>query len=273
MTRRSFAPLFLTPWCLRGQSGATDQEWSRFLAWYKTTPPAVFRNSPTVVFGAYKAKLIADGVNLTDAAALAARLQARAPTDREYLRTNSDLTYAAGPDGQHGLRTTEPNAFLVETIAALRPGTALDIGMGEGRNLVFLAQKGWDATGVDLSEVGVAKANEHARALGVRINARAEDINRFDLGTQQWDLVCLLYFPIDESMPNLHQRIVTSLKPGGLVIIEGVGSGGTVEALIETWHKWEAFKLRVVKLEYLDGKQSDWGARRIGRLLLTKPAA
>ncbi len=273
ITRRSLAPLLLTPWCLWGQSGATEAEWSRFMDWYKTTPPEVFRNSPSVVVGAYKAKLIAEGAAAADAEALAARLQARARTDREYLRANSDLTYAAGPDGQHGLRTTEPNAFLAETVAGRRPGKALDIGMGEGRNTVFLAQKGWDVTGVDLSDVGVAKANEHARTLGVRITAQAQDINRFELGTQQWDLVCLIYFPIDESMPNLHQRIVASLKPGGMVIVEGVGSGGTLEALIETWHKWEPLKLRVLKLEYVDGTQSDWGARRIGRLLLGKPTA
>jgi SAM-dependent methyltransferase len=223
------------------------------------------------VFGAYKEKLIAEGSAAADAAALAARLQARSRTDREYLRTYSDLTYAAGIDGQHGLRTTEANTFLVETVSGLRPGKALDIGMGEGRNAVFLAQKGWDVTGVDLSEVGVAKAGERARSLGVKINAKAQDINLFDLGSLQWDLVCLLYFPIDDSMPNLHQRIVTSLKPGGLVIIEGVGSGGTVEALVETWHRWEAMRLRILRLDFRDGKQSDWGANRIGRLLVQKP--
>ena len=45
-----------------------------------------------------------------------------------------------------------------------------------------------------------------------------------------------------------------------------------MEALLDAWRKWEPMKLRTLKLEYLDGKQSDWGAMRIGRLLLQKPA-
>jgi len=273
ITRRIAVPLVLMPWYIWGQEGVSDAEWSRFLIWYKATPPEVFRSPANVVFAAYKAKVIAEGTTPTDAGSLVAQLQARSRTDREYLRANANLTYSAGIDGQHGLRTTEPNAFLTETVGSLQPGKALDIGMGEGRNTVFLAQKGWDVTGVDLSEVGVAKANERARSLGVRINAQAQDINIFELGSLQWDLVCLLYFPIDESMRNLHQRIATSLKPGGLVIVEGVGSGGTLDALIETWHKWEPMKLRVLRLDFREGKQSDWGANRIGRLLLQKPAA
>jgi SAM-dependent methyltransferase len=273
ITRRTATTLFFVPWYTWAQDGVSDAEWLRFLAWYKATPPEVFRSTANVVFAAYKAKIIAEGTTATDAEPLVARLQARSRTDREYLRANSNLTYSAGIDGQHGLRTTEPNAFLAETVGSLLPGKALDVGMGEGRNTVYLAQKGWDVTGVDLSEVGVAKAKERARSLGRRINAQAQDINTFELGTLQWDLVCLLYFPIDESMRNLHQRIVTSLKPGGLVIIEGVGSGGTLDALIETWHKWEPMKLRVLRLDFREGEQSDWGAKRIGRLLLQKPGA
>ena len=218
ITRRAVAPLFLTPWLLPGQPAATDAEWSHFLAWYKTTPPEVFRGSPDVVVGAYKAKLTADGMSAADAETLAKRLRLRSRTDPEYQRAAGNLNYAAGIDGKHGLRTTQANAFLAETISSIHPGKALDIGMGEGRNAVFLAQKGWDVTGVDLSDVGVAKANEQARLLGVRVNAQAQDINVFDLGTHQWDLVCLLYFPIDDSMPHLHERIGASLKPGGLVI-------------------------------------------------------
>ena len=74
--------------------------------------------------------------------------------------------------------------------------------MGLGRNTIFLAQKGWDATGIDLSEVGVAKAQKRASSLGMHIKALVADVNRFDLGTDQWDLICLLYFVIHENMPN-----------------------------------------------------------------------
>ncbi len=209
-----------------------------------------------------------------DAEALAGRLQVRSRTDREYQRVNSNRLFST-IDGTHGLRTTEPNAFLVETVRTLRPGKALDIGIGEGRNSIFLAQQGWEVTGVDLSDVGIAKANEHARRIGVRVNAKVQDISRFELGAGQWDLVCLLYFVIDESMNNLHQRIHASLKPGGLVIVEGVGLKPGVrvaglEALIEEWHKWEPMKLQPLILDYREGKPSDWGGNSIGHMLLRK---
>jgi hypothetical protein len=55
------------------------------------------------------------------------------------------------------------------------------------------------------------------------------------------------------------------------VIIEGVGPGG-LEALIEVWHKWEPMKLRARRLEFWEGKRSDWGGNRVTRLLLQKPA-
>jgi hypothetical protein len=47
---------------------------------------------------------------------------------------------------------TRPNAFLVETAKSRKPGTALDVGMGQGRNSIWLAQQGWDVTGFDPAE-------------------------------------------------------------------------------------------------------------------------
>jgi len=64
-------------------------------------------------------------------------------------------------------------------------GRALDVGMGDGRNAIFLAQRGWDVTGIDLSEVGVAKAKNRAVELGVNLNALVQDIDDFDFGAQQ----------------------------------------------------------------------------------------
>ena len=53
--------------------------------------------------------------------------------------------------------------FLAETIKRKKPGTALDIGMGEGRNAIFLAAQGWEVTGFDISDVGVKLAREAAQ--------------------------------------------------------------------------------------------------------------
>jgi 2-polyprenyl-3-methyl-5-hydroxy-6-metoxy-1,4-benzoquinol methylase len=54
----------------------------------------------------------------------------------------------------------KPNAFLVEMLRHRRPGTALDVGMGQGRNSIFLAQQGWEVTGFDPSDEGVRQAPE-----------------------------------------------------------------------------------------------------------------
>ena len=80
----------------------------------------------------------------------------------------------------------------------------------------------------------------------------------------------MLYFVIDEHMPKLQQRIATVLKPGGLVVIQGGGSGGTLDALLRAWSKWQPTNLRLLRLEYREGS-SDWGGTGIGRLLLKSP--
>ena len=59
------------------------------------------------------------------------------------------------------------------TVEERKPGRALDVGMGEGRNAVFLALKGWDVTGFEISDEGVAIAQRNARAAGVNITGPA----------------------------------------------------------------------------------------------------
>jgi SAM-dependent methyltransferase len=87
---------------------------------------------------------------------------------------------------------TGPNEFLVEIASKLSPGQALDLGMGEGRNSIFLLQHGWGVTGVDFAAAGVAKATKRAASLGLKLNAILQDADQFDFGHNRWDLVCLL---------------------------------------------------------------------------------
>jgi SAM-dependent methyltransferase len=143
--------------------------------------------------------------------------------------------------------------------------------MGEGRNAIYLAQHGWDVTGLDVSDVGVAHAKEKSRKLGVRIDARVQDVYLFDFGASQWDLVCLLYFSIHDH-EGTFQQIARGLKPGGHVIVE-TPVIPVMESLLQAREKWEATKLHLLRMEYLEG-WSEWGQRQIplGRLLLQKPA-
>jgi SAM-dependent methyltransferase len=80
------------------------------------------------------------------------------------------------------------NKFLAETIKGRKPGKALDIGMGEGRNALFLATQGWEVTGFDISDVGVQLARETAQKRGLKLETLVDDVDRFDYGRQRWDL-------------------------------------------------------------------------------------
>jgi tellurite methyltransferase len=71
---------------------------------------------------------------------------------------------------------SEASPFLVENISLLPKGKALDIAMGNGRNTIYLAEMGFDAEGVDVSEEAVKNALERAKSAGVNINAYVKDI-------------------------------------------------------------------------------------------------
>ena len=122
-----------------------------------------------------------------------------------------DQVYASEPH----LYTRDANALLIEVTRALTPGTALDIGMGEGRNARYLASLGWDVTGIDVSGVGTSQAREQSAAVHV-VHGAAED---FEMGGDRWDLILGMY--VHGVMLRESRRIVQALRPGGLLIIEG----------------------------------------------------
>jgi SAM-dependent methyltransferase len=80
---------------------------------------------------------------------------------------------------------TNPNEFLVQMAKGRKPGTALDVGMGQGRNTIWIAQQGWDTTGFDPAEKAVALAQQNAAKLGVRIHAEIKGSEDFDFGERR----------------------------------------------------------------------------------------
>jgi SAM-dependent methyltransferase len=111
------------------------------------------------------------------------------------------------------------NQFLAEAIKGRQPGKALDIGMGEGRNALYLAGQGWEVTGFDISDVGVRMARDEAKKKGLKLEAIVDDVDRFDYGTDRWDLVIGMY--MHGLITRNAGKIVASLKPGGMLVIEG----------------------------------------------------
>ncbi len=112
---------------------------------------------------------------------------------------------------------TKPNEFLVQTAKGRKPGTALDVGMGQGRNTIWLAQQGWDTTGFDPAEKAVALAQENAAKLGVHIHTEIKGSEEFDFGERRWDLILASYV----SLRGEEAKLMRALKPGGVLIVEG----------------------------------------------------
>ena len=109
------------------------------------------------------------------------------------------------------------NKFLAETVKDRKPGSALDIGMGQGRNSLFLAALGWQVTGFDISAVGVKQAQEEAKKRDLKIDARVGDVDKFDYDKNKWDLVVGMY--MHEYLTRNAAKIVESLKPGGVLAV------------------------------------------------------
>lgn len=95
--------------------------------------------------------------------------------------------------------------------------SVLDMGMGEGRNAVFLAQKGYKVTGVDLSSVAVKKSYLLAQEFGVKIKGIVASLQDYKILPGSYDAIICFYW-IDRSMV---EKIKTWLKPGGILIYEG----------------------------------------------------
>ena len=127
----------------------------------------------------------------------------------------------AGDDYRFG---TEPNAFLKANAHLLRKGeTALAIADGEGRNGVFLAEKGLDVLSVDFSPNAQAKARKLATARGVTMRVEQVDIVKWDWPANAFDVVAAIFFqfagPADRL--KIFAGIKQALKPGGLLLLEG----------------------------------------------------
>jgi SAM-dependent methyltransferase len=117
---------------------------------------------------------------------------------------------------EHPTFNAQPNGFLVEMVKSRRPGRALDVAMGQGRNTVWLAQQGWDAAGFDIADDAVAIANENAARLGVKIKTEVKRIEDFDFGENRWDLIVLSYAGC--GFPS--ESIQRALNPGGILVVE-----------------------------------------------------
>ncbi len=117
---------------------------------------------------------------------------------------------------------SEPNRFLVAEVEGLSPGRALDLACGAGRNAVWLAQHGWEVTGVDFSDVGLENARSLAAERGVDVEWVSADLRGWSPAGSGFDLVVVLYLqiPADERRAVLREA-ARAVAPGGTLLVVG----------------------------------------------------
>lgn len=168
---------------------------------------------------------------------------------------------------------TAPNAFLASKAALFSPGQrALCVADGEGRNSVWLAEQGLDVTAFDISPVGVEKARRLAAERGVRVDYEVASVYDWRWPAAQFDVAAAIFVQFaDPAMRAfLFERMARSLKPGGLVLIEGYTpkqleykTGGpskldqlyTAELLRSSFPGFEVLELREYEAELEEGSR------------------
>jgi SAM-dependent methyltransferase len=116
-----------------------------------------------------------------------------------------------------------PNRWVEQELTDLPPGSALDLACGEGRNAVWLAQRGWQVTAVDFSAVGLAKGTELARRAGVGqpIEWVHADVTRYTASRPvDLALLCYLQLPADARRAAV-RNAAAALAPGGTLLVVG----------------------------------------------------
>lgn len=263
MMRRRDLPVCLAAAALRARGADAERIWKDYLEWYRRQPLS------TDLRAGYRAHLQSAGLGdgeIEERVRIVERLSRERRDELQPLFF--DRTYAAAEPRFN----TAPNALLAETVREMAPGRALDVHMGQGRNALFLASRGWGVTGFDYSEEGVRAAREAAEKAALPLTALVSRHEDFDFGRERWDLVLMLYtwVPLRSEYPR---RIVESLKPGGVLIFEHLmeesGSPRAAPWLPRPGELPRIFsRLRIVRYEDVR-RTADWSWRpeRVARLV------
>jgi 2-polyprenyl-3-methyl-5-hydroxy-6-metoxy-1,4-benzoquinol methylase len=203
---------------LSQEPGQDEAVWDAFMAWIVTAPEEARLKD-------YGDSLRQDGVAEDE---VERRLSVIRRLFSEQPERGIELTYdriyskpLTGDIEKDGFKST-PNVFMMESVKGLTPGTALDVGAGQGRNSVWLATQGWQVTAIDLSGAGLAAASESAVKAGTQLTTVQSSYAKYDFGDEQWDLIVMIFSWAPMSDPAFVSRLKRSLRPGGALVFEHV---------------------------------------------------
>jgi 2-polyprenyl-3-methyl-5-hydroxy-6-metoxy-1,4-benzoquinol methylase len=206
-----FAVLFFSVLCLAQQPASETEVWTDFTNWLKHQQP---NSKPGEWIGLYRQNLSEQNLTQDETRRRMSIVSDSIFTRRKGVEALWDKVYA----GNDPIFLQTPSAIVMTAIAGRKPGKALDIGMGQGRNSVYLAAQGWDVTGFDPSREGVRIAESNAGKAGVKMHAVVSRDDEFDYGSSQWDVLVMTY--VRDLTARDAAIFLKALKPGGLVVYE-----------------------------------------------------
>ena len=118
------------------------------------------------------------------------------------------------------------NPILVTESADLAPGSALDVGCGEGADAIWLAEQGWQVTALDVSTVALGRGAAHAKEVSAEVAQRITwlhaDLTEWVPAPASYDLVSAQFLHLPkEQREGLHRRLAESVAPGGTLLVVG----------------------------------------------------
>ena len=242
-----------------------EQIWSGFEQWVAALKPLPPGQSVPIQ-KRYVESQVAAGVPAEEAARRYERMNTIRWDSTDRMRTYWDGAFKSGAGPSNPLR------LLQETITGMKPGKALDSGMGSGRNAIYLASIGWDVTGYDMSKEALRAAQESAAAAGVKLTTKEAKHDTFDFGEDQWDLIVCSYNalnPHDKQWPPVFLR---ALRRGGIAVFQGTGAGQppSLPRLLDNWKGFHVLRIEDVDAGVITDEWRPSLRRRTVRLVIRK---
>lgn len=232
-----------------------DQVWAEFEQWAETLKPLPpGQGGEMQSYRAYVEALIARGVPREEAERRNQRVATlrRGSVERERVLWNALFKLNAGP--------SSPLRLLQEAVRLVKPGRALDAGMGRGRNAIYLASLGWETHGYDISAGGLEAAQAAAKVAGVKLTTTKGAHDDFDFGKSRWDLIVCSYNYMsvtDKKWPGL---LFEALRPGGLVVFQTANQQPMDwRQVLDNWKQFQILRLEDQDPGYVD---DDWSPSR-----------